>query len=222
MADNVMMNKGALQQQGFREEDYQEEILRLRGQLVASQQVERLAMEQLVVQRPSVTPMVEQLSATSIPPTGQGAQQLGLIVPAPRKRLPDISKFDGSRKGYPMWKVEADIKLRIDGAVIGTLQDQTAYLFSRIEAKPQLMVVSFYQNQPGCDTATFVRHLDSVYIDPNAAAPALNRLQAMKQGRESFATFLPKFEKELGESQLTMIPDMVKIGYLRGVLNTVI
>ena len=55
--------------------------------------------------------MVEQLSATSIPPLGQGAQQLGLIAPAPRKRLPDISQFDGSRKGYPMWKVEADNKL---------------------------------------------------------------------------------------------------------------
>ena len=82
------------------------------------------------------------------------------------------------------------------------------------------MVVSFYQNQSGCDAATFVRHLDSIYIDPNAAARALNRLQAMKQGRESFATFLPKFEKELGESQLTMVPNMVKIRYLRGSLNT--
>ena len=39
---------------------------------------------------------------------------------------------------------EADNKLRIDGAVIGTPQDQTAYLFSRMEAKAQLMVVSFY------------------------------------------------------------------------------
>ena len=74
MADNVMMNEGALQQQGFHEEDYQEEILRLRGQLVASQQAERLAMEQLAVQQSLVTPMVEQLSVTSIPPTGQGAQ----------------------------------------------------------------------------------------------------------------------------------------------------
>ena len=119
-----------------------------------------------------------------------------------------------------MWKVEADNKLRIDGAVIDTPQDQAAYLFSRMEAKAQLMVVSFYQNQPGCDAATFVRHLDSVYIDPNAAACALNRLQAMKQGRESFATFLPKFEKELGESQLTMVPNMVKIRYLCGALNT--
>ena len=81
------------------------------------------------------------------------------------------------------------------------------------------MVVSFYQNQHGCDAATFVRHLDSVYINLNAAARALNQLQAIKQGRESFATFLPKFEKELGESQLTMVPDMVKIGYLRGALN---
>ena len=81
------------------------------------------------------------------------------------------------------------------------------------------MVVSFYQNQPGCDAATFVRHLDSVYIDPNAAARALNRLQAMKQGRESFVTFLSKFEKKLGENQHTMVHDMVKIGYLRGALN---
>ena len=82
------------------------------------------------------------------------------------------------------------------------------------------MVVLFYQNQPACDAVTFVRHFDSVYIDPNEAARTLNRLQVMKQGRESFATFLPKFEKELGESQLTMVPDMVKIGYLRGALNT--
>ena len=91
MADNVMINEGALQQQGFRKEDYQEEIHRLHGQLVASQQTERLAMEQLAMQRSSVTSMVEQLSATSIPPTGQGVQQLGLFAPAPRKRLPDIS-----------------------------------------------------------------------------------------------------------------------------------
>ena len=82
------------------------------------------------------------------------------------------------------------------------------------------MVVSFYQNQPGCDAATFVQHLDSVYIIPNAAARALNRFQAMKQGRKSFATFLSKFEKELGKSQLTMVPDMVKIGYLHDTLNT--
>ena len=144
--------------------------------------------------------MIEQLSATSISPTGQGAQQLGLIAPAPCKRLLDISKFDGSQKGYPMWKVEADNKLQIDGAVIATPQDQVAYLYSRMEAKAQLMVVSFYQNEPGCDAATLVWHLDSVYIDPNAAACALNQLQAMKQDRESFAIFLSKFEKELGES----------------------
>ena len=89
-----------------------------------------------------------------------------------------------------------------------------------MEAKAQLMVVSFYYNQPGYDAATFVWHLDSVYIDLNVAARALNRLQVMKQGRESFVTFLSKFEKELGKSQLTMVHDMVKIGYLRGALNT--
>ena len=48
------------------------------------------------MQRPSVTSMVKQLRAMSISPTGQGAQQLGLIAPALRKKLPDISKFNGS------------------------------------------------------------------------------------------------------------------------------
>ena len=42
------------------------------------------------------------------------------------------------------------------------------------------MVVSFYHNQPGCDAATFVRHFESVYIDPNAIVHAFNQLQVMK------------------------------------------
>lgn len=46
-------------------------------------------------------------------------------------------KFDGSRKAYSMWKVEADNKLRIDEAVLGTFLDQAAYLFLRMEAKAQ-------------------------------------------------------------------------------------
>lgn len=213
------------QQQGeFSEEDYRREIMRLRSQLATSQQAEKQALERLVTQQSQVTPVAQETLSSGGPSLSQmmpqSLQQQQYGAPLLRKRLPDISKFDGSRKGYPMWKVEADNKLRIDGAVLGTPQDQAAYLFSRMEAKAQLMVVSFYQNQPGCDARTFVQHLDSVYIDPNAAARALNRLQAMKQGRESFATFLPKFEKELGESQLTMVPDMVKIGYLRGALNS--
>ena len=207
MGDNALFNEEILQQQQqeeYTEEDFRREIMRLRSELAASQQAEK---------------QLGGPSSSQMMPQSLQQQQYGVTAPALRKRLPDISKFDGSRKSYPMWKVEADNKLRIDGAVLGTPQDQAAYLFTRMEAKAQLMVVSFYQNQPSCDARTFVQHLDSVFIDPNAAARALNRLQAMKQGRESFATFLPKFEKELGESQLTMVPDMVKIGYLRGALN---
>lgn len=207
MEDDALFNKEILQQQQqakYTEEDYQREITSLRLQLAALEHEKQL-------RGPSSSQMM---------PQSLQQQQYGVTAPTLRKRLPDISKFDGSRKGYPMWKVEVDNKLRIDGAVLGTPQDQAAYLFSRMEAKAQLMVVSFYQNQPDCDARTFVQYLDSIFIDPNAAARALNRLQAMKQGRESFASFLPKFEKELGESQLTMVPDMVKIGYLRGTLNS--
>ena len=91
--------------------------MRLRSELAASQQAEKQ------LGGPSSSQMMLQ---------SLQQQQYGVTTPALRKRLPDISKFDGSWKSYPMWKVEADNKLRIDGAVLGTPQDQAARALNRL------------------------------------------------------------------------------------------
>ena len=133
MEDSTIVNEEILQPQQqqqakITEEDYIREIMTLRSQLAALQQSQ-------------VAPAAQQFSTSGgassshMMPQSTQQQGFGVTAPALRKRLPDISKFDGSRKGYPMWKVEADNKLRIDGAVLGTPQDQAAYLFSRMEAK---------------------------------------------------------------------------------------
>ena len=62
--------------------------------------------------------------------------------------------------------------------------------------------------------------MDSLYIDPNSSARALDRLQTLRQGpRESFATFLPRFEKELVDSGLRGAGDLVVISYLKKAIN---
>ena len=99
MEDSALFNKEILQQQQqeeYTEEDYRREIMRLRSQLAALQQAEK---------------QLGGPSSSQMMPQSLKQQQYGITAPALRKRLPDISKFDGSRKGYPMWKVEADNKL---------------------------------------------------------------------------------------------------------------
>ena len=50
---------------------------------------------------------------------------------------------------------------------------------------------------------------------------AIDRLRTLRQGeKESFSTFLPRFEKELADSRLRDAGDAVAISYLKGALNS--
>jgi hypothetical protein len=66
----------------------------------------------------------------------------------------------------------------------------------------------------------FFSHLDTCYGDPNAQYRAIDRLRNMKQrDNESFAAFLPRFEKELADSGGSEWSDTICINYLEGALN---
>lgn len=65
-------------------------------------------------------------------------------------------------------------------------------------------MASPYYAQGGADgvesSDQFMQYLETYYRDPNAEARALDRLHTIRQKEnESFAIFLPKFEKELAE-----------------------
>ncbi|KAM4061948.1 reverse transcriptase (RNA-dependent DNA polymerase) [Hirsutella rhossiliensis] len=66
----------------------------------------------------------------------------------------------------------------------------------------------------------FLDYLNRRYGDPNAKARALDRLRSLKQKPdESFASFFPKFEKELADSGGGEWADVVQINYLEGAIN---
>lgn len=66
----------------------------------------------------------------------------------------------------------------------------------------------------------FLDYLNQRYSDPNAKGRALDRLRSLRQRPdESFATFFPKFEKELADSGGGSWDDAVQINYLEGAVN---
>ena len=63
--------------------------------------------------------------------------------------------------------------------------------------------------------------LKKYYTDPDVSQKALERLRRICQGdNKPFAAFLPRFKRELMESDGAAWPDYFKISYLKGALNT--
>ncbi|KAK6855471.1 hypothetical protein PG995_009003 [Apiospora arundinis] len=137
--------------------------------------------------------------------------------------LPDPAKFNGTKSTFRAWLTEMRNKLLVDGLVMGTNRDQFMYIFARLERTPQNMTIAFME-RGGTDgqyqPQHYLSYLESCYGDPNLEARAIDRLQKLAQkDSESFATFLPKFERELADGGGSDWPDRVKISWLRGALN---
>jgi hypothetical protein len=138
--------------------------------------------------------------------------------------LPDPGRFGGERNKFRAWKLEMEAKLKIDGPAIGDHHAQFAYLFSRLDSKAQAMTAAFYESggyEQNHNPTKFMTYLEQIYGDPNIHRRAAQRLRTLRQGeKESFAAFLPRFEKELADSALVNGDDRVPINYLEGALNT--
>lgn len=175
---------------------------------------ENLSSLQQAQATPSTTANMTNPTPSSIP-----------TEPKKKKRttLPDPPKFNGLRNSFRPWYLEMQNKLFVDGEVIGGHRDQFAYIYSRLERIPQNMTIA-YVEKGGSDgfysPDQYFKYLYACYGDPNAQARAVDRLRTMKQrNEESFATFLPRFEKELADSGGAEWTDSVRINYLEGALN---
>jgi hypothetical protein len=137
--------------------------------------------------------------------------------------LPDPPRFDGTRKKFRTWKQEMESKLETDGLAIGSKRDQFAYIFARLTDVPQAMSAAYYDHSKrtsATDPLGFLSYLSSCYLDPNLSQKALGRLGSMTQGdKETFASFLPRFEKELADADGAGWTAAVKISYLKRALN---
>jgi hypothetical protein len=140
----------------------------------------------------------------------------------PKPVLPDPPIFTGKRSEWGPWKDQTASKIDVDGAAIGDLKEQFAYIQTRLGGTPAKTVLAFVQAARANGTNTpdnFLAYLENVYGDANLAERANNKLNSMTQGREAFATFLPKFERTLAEAGGSEWADQVKINTLKRMLN---
>ncbi len=137
--------------------------------------------------------------------------------------LPDPPKFDGTRKKFRPWYLEMRAKLIHDRGAFGSDEERFAYIYARLEGTAQNMAAAYFEQGGSNDSQSpnqFLDYLNRRYGDPNAKARALDRLRSLRQrSDESFATFFPKFEKELADSGGGSWVDAVQINYLEGALN---
>jgi hypothetical protein len=183
--------------------------------------------------REAVQAQIQALQSAIATPTS--TPQPPVVRPEPRRPnsgdkttrrkpvLPDPPKFNGTRKNFRPWYLEMRAKLSLDGHSFGNDQELFAYIYARLEGTAQNMAAAYFEQgaADGGQTAEqFLDYLDKRYGDPNATARALDRLRELKQRpNESFASFLPKFEKELADSGGASWNDTVQINYLNGALN---
>lgn len=146
------------------------------------------------------------------------------IITKRKPTLPDPPKFDGTRRKFRPWYLEMRAKLTLDSGVFTNDQERFAYVYARLEGTAQNMAAAYFEQGAISNTQSasqFLDYLNRRYGDPNAKARAQDRLRSLRQRPdESFATFLPKFEKELADSGGGSWNDEVQINYLDGALNS--
>ena len=140
----------------------------------------------------------------------------------PRHRLPHLHKFSGKREDWQQWNLSAILKLKTDHEAIGSLRDQFTYLYMAMDTAPQSRIAAWVQGaiENGNETPeAFLRQAKTAFSDPNEQQNAHTRLTNMRQGREAFHRFLPKFEGELARAGGALWDDTVQVNYLRTTLN---
>lgn len=147
------------------------------------------------------------------------------VIPKPQlhERLPALKEFSGNRQEWDAWYLGAEHKLRRDGAALGDEFDQFMYLYARMTGEAREMVVAtvrtLTENGSGHGTM-FLEYLDTVFGDPNKRARAQQELYNLKQKeRESFSTFLPKFETILANAGWSCYAEEQKISLLKNALS---
>jgi hypothetical protein len=139
----------------------------------------------------------------------------------PKARLPDPTLFGGNVSDWPTWRVTIENKLHVDGAAIGSPQDQFMYVFSRLEKLAWKNTGTFVKlRRNDGDPQTILDYLEGIYGDPNIKARAARRLHQIRQSDSMpFSKFLPRLEKEFADAGALEWHDEAKRQILLGSLN---
>ena len=114
-------------------------------------------------------------------------------------------------------------KIKANRNIIGPLKTQFNYVYSRLERAAQNMAILFAKKASQIKQYNLnglLNYLKKYYTNPDASQRALKRLRRIRQGdNKPFAAFLPRFKRELMESDRAAWLDYFKISYLKRALN---
>ena len=161
--------------------------------------------------------------AIHVKPESPADLQDPLNPPRKQKPLPNPEKFTGDRRDFRRWYFEISHKIEADRDTMGPLKTQFNYVYSRLERAAQNMAIPFAKKASQIrqyNPNSLLNYLKEYYTDPDASQRALEHLRRIRQGNNKlFAAFLPRFKRELIESNKTAWPDYFKISYLKKALN---
>ena len=144
--------------------------------------------------------------------------------PRKQKALPDPEKFTGDRRDFKRWHFKVSHKLEADRDTLGPERTQFNYVYSQLGRAAQNIAVPFAEKaaQTGLyNTNGLLNYLKECYTNPDTNQRALKRLRRIRQRENKpFAAFLPRFERELMESNGAVWPNYFKVSYLKRALNT--
>jgi hypothetical protein len=124
-------------------------------------------------------------------------------VAQPKPRLPDPKGFDGKTYRFDTWLPSIRAKLRVDSQAISDSVAQFYYVYLNLEPTvqstvlPQLVEAEASQSW---DFETILSQLTRIYDNPNKTQEAGRKLLALKQGTDSIAYYVGKFETKLYEA----------------------
>lgn len=121
-----------------------------------------------------------------------------------RKPLPLPDKFNGKRADFASWKRQMQDKLELDANTIGNNREAWYLINSCLGDSPKKNVATFYEKgglECGYDPIAFLKYLERTYGNVNLQKDAASKLRTLRQREDqSFASFLPRFERVLAEA----------------------
>jgi hypothetical protein len=173
--------------------------------------------------QPSATPSFPDSAPRPSNDTTPDSTDIRATTSRPRHKLDPVTAYDHSDPSlYPTFRLKLKAKLREDAAAIGSEAARVHYGFGRLEGTAATRMepwMEVMEEEERLNVNEFFKQLDAAFLDPNLVSKALTRLNKMKQGTRSFREFIGDFEKTMLQARQFGLPDMTRIGYLKGALS---
>ena len=137
-----------------------------------------------------------------------------------KRRYPDPELFDGTRSKYQGWKYNCQAKLTGDGFLYPTDIDRNQYIFSRTKDRANSTLLPWLRAHPQGETSALWAFMDVEFGDQYEEESAIDKLQSIKQNKDSLRVYRQRFNELLLRSGEHVSDRLKRSWFLRGLNGT--